>query len=247
MSKGAKLSLLMISLTILFMASLMSGMIRSSHWNIDNIELDAEFKRVNSEQIRVAVASYPERSFFKVKVNDIRENIMHIPWVQQVTIKKKWPNSIIIKVIEHKAVAVWNDNKLLNEKGEVFKVDSIDDLAALPSISGNDGNSQQIWDKYIRFNDIVKSTGFDIDTTKVSSRGGWSLYLSNGININLGSQKMDAKLVRLTDTWTKLLNKNKQLPHYIDLRYTNGYVVKWPQSNNRELQQQQLGTGNNNG
>lgn len=247
MSKGTKLSLLMISLTILFMAALMSGMIRSSHWNIDNIELDAEFKRVNSEQIRVAVASYPERSFFKVKVDDIRENLMQIPWVQQVTIKKKWPNSIIIKVIEHKAVAVWNDNKLLNEKGEVFKVDSIDDLTALPSISGNDGNSQQIWDKYIRFNDIVKSTGFDIDTTKVSNRGGWSLYLSNGININLGSQKMDAKLVRLTDTWTKLLNKNKQLPHYIDLRYTNGYVVKWPQSNNRELQQQQLGTGNNNG
>ena len=46
MSKGAKLSVLLISLTILFMASLMSGVIKSSHWEIVNINLSAEFKRV---------------------------------------------------------------------------------------------------------------------------------------------------------------------------------------------------------
>jgi hypothetical protein len=48
MSKGSKLSLLLISLTILLMAALMSGVIKSEHWEIKNIEIDAEFKRVNS-------------------------------------------------------------------------------------------------------------------------------------------------------------------------------------------------------
>ena len=246
MSKEAKLSLLFISLTILLMAALMSGVIQSSHWSIDKIELDAEFRRVNTEQIRIAVATYPERSFFKVNANTIRENLMIIPWVQRVTVNKKWPNSLVIKVIEHKAVAVWNKDKLLNENGEIFEVDSIDDLTALPHIQGNNQISQQIWDKFIRFNNIVKNTGFDITSTTVSNRGGWSLFLSNGMNINLGSQKMDAKLVRLTDTWAKLLKHNGQTPKYIDLRYTNGYVVKWPQSEIDNSQLAQI-TGNNNG
>ncbi|VAW41345.1 hypothetical protein MNBD_GAMMA01-1516 [hydrothermal vent metagenome] len=259
MSKGTKLSLLLISLTILLMAALMSGMIKSNHWTITNIELEAEFKRVNSEQIRVTVAAYPERSFFKIKANIIRENLINIPWVQYVTVNKKWPNTLIIRLIEHKAVAVWNDNQLLNAKGEVFEVDNIDDLTALPQIQGKDDDSVMIWDKFIRYNEIIKHTGYDISSAQVSHRGGWSLDLSNGIHIILGSQQMDAKLVRLADTWAKLIKLNEQFPQYIDLRYTNGYAVQWQYINTENIEnievdkntinntEQQLDTGNING
>lgn len=210
------------------MAALTSGVIQSEHWKINNIELSAEFKRVNSEQVRIAVAAYPERSFFKVKASDIREKLQQIPWVQQVSVNKKWPQSLMITIIEHKAVAVWNENKLLNENGEIFEVDSIDDLAALPKITGNNRDSKDIWDKFIRFNDIVKNTGLDVNSATVSKRGSWKLGLSNGIQVNLGSHQMDARLVRMADTWNKLLKQNEQLPYYLDLRYTNGYVAKWP-------------------
>jgi cell division protein FtsQ len=253
MSKGAKLSTLLISLTILLMAALMSGVIQSSHWNITAIELDAVFKRVNSEQIRIVVAAYPERSFFKIKAETIRENLNEIPWVQKVSVNKKWPNKLTIKLIEHKAVAVWNNNQLLNAKGEIFEVDSIDNLAALPKINGKDSNASEIWNNYIRYNDIIKQIGYDIVMTKVTNRGGWDLHLSNGVNINLGSQQMDAKLVRLVETWMKLLNLNNNPPEYIDLRYTNGYVVRWPKNDinlsNRDINKSEMinNTGNTNG
>ena len=232
MSKGAKLSLLLVSMTILLMASLMSGVIRSSHWEVSNIELDAEFRRVNSEQVRIIVAAYPERSFFKIKADVIRNNLKNIPWVKKVTVNKKWPNSLIIKLIEHKAVAVWNNNQLLNNQGEIFNVDSIDDLSALPKIEGKNNQSQIIWNHFNRYSDIIKQTGYDIRSTKVSNRGGWNLYLSNGINLKLGSQQIDAKLVRMIDTWSKLAKLNEEMPETIDLRYTNGYAVKWTKNNN---------------
>jgi len=246
MSNGAKLSMLLISLTILFMAALTSGVIQLDHWKIGNIDISAEFKRVNSEQIRIVVASYPERSFFKVKANEVKNNLMQIPWVQQVSVNKKWPQTLKIKIIEHKAVAVWNDNKLLNEKGQIFAVDGVDDLAALPKIYGEDKNSQPIWDKFIRFNDIVKHTGQDINFASVSQRGSWQLTLSNGINLNLGAQQMDARLVRLADTWNSLLRQNEIAPNYIDLRYTNGYVAKWPIAHLDEKPNTE-NTGNSNG
>lgn len=235
MSKGSKLSLLLISMTILLMAALMSGVIKSNHWEVTNIELEAEFKRVNSEQIRVVVADYPERSFFKIKADVIRDNLKNIPWVQKVTVNKKWPNTIMIRLIEHKAVAVWNNNQLLNEKGEIFDVDSINDLTALPQINGKDNHSVTIWDSYVRYSDIVRKTGYDISSTVVSNRGGWNIFLSNGLNIKLGSKKIDAKLVRLVETWTKLLILNEKLPLYIDLRYTNGYAIMWPETNTQNF------------
>jgi cell division protein FtsQ len=248
MSKGAKLSLLMISLTVLMMAALMSGMVQSNHWKVTNIELDAEFRRVNSEQIRIVVAAYPERSFFKINANTIRDNLKLIPWVQSASVNKKWPNKLLIKVIEHKAVAVWNDSQLLNDKGKIFKVDSIDNVASLPKISGKDSNASSIWNNFTRYNDIIKQIGYDITLTNVTNRGGWNIYLSNGININLGSQQMDAKLLRLTETWIDLQKLNNYLPEYIDLRYTNGYVVRWPkkQLNPADIEMSD-NTGNING
>jgi len=227
MSKTVKLSLLLFSLTLMLMAALMSGVIKSDHWSVNNIELEAEFNRVNSEQIRVAVAAYSERSFFKIKVAEIRKNLAKIPWVQQVSVNKKWPNTLIISVQEHDAAAVWNDRQLLNEKGEIFEVSRLDNLSALPKIYGKDSHSVKIWDKYLRYSKIVKNTGNTIQTTHVTERGGWTLLLSNGSQVFLGSKHIDSRLVRLADTWLKLINLKEQLPQTIDLRYTNGYVVTW--------------------
>jgi len=248
MSKGTKLSLVLLSLTFLLMAALMSGLIKSESWEINKIDIRAEFKRVSSEQIRMAVLSYPQRSFFKVKADVIRDELIKLPWVQKVTVNKKWPNTIIIKLVEHKAVAIWNENKLLNDKGEIFEVDGFDNLEVLPKLIGVENQASQIWDKYLRFNKIVQTFGYDLVSTRVSKRGGWELYLSNGSVVNLGSQNMDARLVRLAETWSKLLKKIKTEPHYIDLRYTNGYAIKWqkPQVNEHDLIEQK-DTGNING
>ncbi len=248
MSKGAKLSLLLLSLTVLLMAALMSGLIKSDNWKIKNIDIKAEFKRVSSEQIRMAVLSYPQRSFFKVKAIAIREKLINLPWVQKVTVNKKWPDTIVVKLVEHKAVAIWNEDKLLNDKGEIFKVDDFANLEVLPKLSGKDSQSVQIWDKYLRFNKIVQGFGYDLAASKVSERGGWELFLSNGIEINLGSQNMDARLIRLAETWSKLLRKIKTEPHYVDLRYTNGYAIKWqkPEINEQDTLEESE-TGNLNG
>lgn len=227
MSKAAKLTLLLFSLTLMLMAALMSGVIKSDHWYVNNIELEAEFNRVSSEQIRVAVAAYSERSFFKIEVEEIRNNLAKIPWVQHVSVNKKWPGTLIIKVQEHAAVAVWNVHQLLNEKGEVFEVNRLDNLTVLPRIFGKDNHSESIWDKYLRYSKIVKYTGNRIQSTHVSERGGWTLRLSNGSLVYLGSKHIDSRLVRLADTWLKLIKLKEQLPQVIDLRYTNGYVVTW--------------------
>ncbi len=227
MSKGTKVSLLLLSLTVLIMAAFMSGMIKSNRWKITNINLKAEFNRVTAEQIRVEIAATSERSFFNINIEEIRNQLLQIPWVQNVNILKKWPNTLLVTVIEHKAIAVWNTDKLLNMNGEIFEVDSVASIESLPHIFGQDNLSVSILTKFIRFNELFKSTGLDISSASISPRGGWDLTLSNGINVNLGTSQKDSKLIRLAETWINLLKLHEQIPEYIDLRYSNGYVVKW--------------------
>jgi cell division protein FtsQ len=247
MSKGTKISLLLLSLTVLVMAALMSGMIKSDRWKISNVDLKAEFNRVTAEQIRVAIAATTERSFFNIKIEEIRSSILQIPWVQNVSILKKWPNTLIVTVIEHKAVAVWNSDKLLNLDGHIFEVDTLDSVESLPRIYGLDNLSSLILTKYLRFNELFKTTGLDITSATVSPRGGWNLNLSNGINVNLGTLQMDSKIIRLCETWVNLLKQNDQAPEYIDLRYSNGYAVKWREKSNAIQTESVENKGNLNG
>ena len=115
MSKGTKASLILLSLSVLLLAALMSGAIQSDRWKITELDINAEFKRVSSEQIRLAIAATEERSFFKVDIGEIQNNLGQIPWVQKVSVLKKWPNTLIVTLIEHKAAAVWNENQLLKD------------------------------------------------------------------------------------------------------------------------------------
>jgi len=228
MNKNFKASLIVVSICILLMAALMSGAIQSDRWKINSLELNAGFKRVSAEQIRVAIAASKERSFFKIDIEHIKQALKQIPWVKRVDVKKKWPNTLIVNLVEHEAFAIWNQNQLLNYSGDIFSVESTENLS-LPQIQGSDNQAKEILQKFSRFKELIATTGFDIKKAIVSPRGSWSIELNNGIQINLGSQQKDSRIIRLKDTWISLLKKNNDLPQYIDLRYTNGYAVKWKQ------------------
>ena len=147
--------------------------------------------------------------------------------MQKVNVNKKWPNTLQVKLIEQKAVAIWNQNKLLNEDGNIFSVTSTDDLNSLPEIYGSDSQAKEILVKFTRFQELLTTTGFDIKAANISPRGAWIIDLSNEIRLNIGTQNQDSRLIRLVETWIKLLKTNSNMPEYIDLRYTNGYAVKW--------------------
>ena len=73
------------------------------------------------------------------------------------------------------------------------------------------------------------------------SGGDWQLILRNGLEVLLGSEKHEARVLRLAETWEQLLAASERLPERVDLRYSNGYVVKWREGN--ELTEQVFNFG----
>ena len=227
MSKLGQLSMVLGLLGLLLIAAMMSGLIRSERWTISNLEVSAEYQRVSAEQIRTTIANSAERSFFRLNTAQIQQQLMDIPWVRKVQVSKRWPDTLKVKVWEHQAVAVWNQETLLNESGEIFQVHAIDSMRHLPLLVGPADNAQQMLSDYQRLNQLLVPTGVEIARADMSERGGWVLVLRNGLEVVLGSEKMDARLLRFADTWGALLKKSGRLPESVDLRYTNGYVVRW--------------------
>ncbi len=227
MNKTMQLMVIFSLLALLLVVAMMSGLIQSDRWKISQLEVAAEYKRITPEQLRLMVAKTPERSFFRLDAEHVKANIESMSWVSYAHVVKQWPDTLKITIKEHKAIAIWNEKDLLNESGEVFQVDAVDHLKALPHLYGLSENSAATLENFKRFNQLLKPVGFEINLARVNERGDWQLTLRNGLEVMLGSEKHEARILRMAETWEQLLAASEQLPERIDLRYSNGYVVQW--------------------
>ncbi|MGJ8662285.1 MAG: cell division protein FtsQ/DivIB [Marinicella sp.] len=227
MSKALQLTIIFSLLVLLLVVAMMSGLIQSERWRISHLEVAADYERITSEQLRLMVAKTPERSFFRLDAETVKANIESMPWVRYAHVVKQWPDTLKITIKEHQAIAIWNDKDLLNQTGEIFQVDAVDHLAALPRIYGLNEDSVDTLQSFNRFNQLLKPVGYEISEAKVNERGDWRLILRNGLEVLLGSEKHEARVLRLAETWEQLLKVSERLPERVDLRYSNGYVVRW--------------------
>lgn len=227
MSKSLQLTIIFSMLLLLLVVAMMSGLIQSDRWRISQLEVAAEYDRITPEQLRLMVAKTPERSFFRLDAEVVKQNIESMPWVRYAHVVKQWPDTLKITIKEHQAIAIWNGKDLLNQTGEVFEVDAVDHLTALPKIFGIEEDSKTTLENYNRFNQLLQPVGYEISEAHVDVRGDWRLVLRNGLEVLLGSEKHEARILRLAETWEQLLKTSERLPERVDLRYSNGYVVRW--------------------
>ena len=48
---------------------------------------------------------------FNLNLNDIRQNVLTVPWVKDVSINRKLPNSLLLVIEEYQPSAIWEFNK----------------------------------------------------------------------------------------------------------------------------------------
>jgi cell division protein FtsQ len=66
-----------------------------------------------------------------------------------------------------------------------------------------------------------------VTAVTLSPRGGWTLTLASGAEIAIGREHPRERLKRFLDAWPKLAAGRANSPAYIDLRYANGFAVRW--------------------
>ena len=205
------------------------GMVASERWPIRWMQIDGPFQRVSAEQIRANLTSGVNRSFFTVDLNAISTSASKMPWVSRVEVQKSWPDTVYVLVDEYVPVADWRDDQLVSDTGVAFSVPGAAGMQGLPSLYGPPGELERVWDHWHRFNQELLPLGLEVDGIQLDRRGAWSLKLSNGTEIDLGRDDELVRLQRLVASWSSLTGGKVLPPSGVDLRYTNGFAVRWPE------------------
>ncbi|GBL05625.1 cell division protein FtsQ/DivIB [Glaciecola sp. KUL10] len=171
-------------------------------------------------------------SFFALDVNDVHALLEGLPWVYRASVRKRWPNSLHVYLVEQTPAATWNDDLLLNEAGEPFDGAALYSLGytkKLPSIFGPGGSEKTALAGLSAMQLILSNTGLRVEQLFLSERFAWRVELNNNIQLNLGRKEFIDRLQRFIDVYPLLREQNKQI-NYIDLRYDTGLAVGWGES-----------------
>ena len=195
-------------------------------------------ERVVPAEVLALVKSGVQGNFMTVDINRLRLSLEALPWVRSVSIRREFPDRLLLQIEEHRAVAHWNDDALVNQQGDVFVAET---KQQLPRFIGIDGSSAEVLDEYKAFSRQLAVLNLQVSQIALSARHAWQLRLSNGTVLELGREALQERMARFVayqmtedskpkaeetkagDSGRKLATQGSSV---VDMRYRNGFAVR---------------------
>lgn len=207
-----------------------TGVIARERWPIRWLEIDGQFERVSAEQVRASLTPLVKGSFFAVDLASLYQTAGSLPWVSSVSVQKIWPDSIQVSIKEYKPVSHWIDGFMVAADGRSFKVPRANEIQGLPWLEGPESQQDVVFESWRKIDDELVRIGQQIDRLSLDARGSWSAVLSGGTEVRFGKGDLFESLEVMVSSWAGLMRGQSLPPISIDLRYTNGFAVLWPQN-----------------
>ena len=194
---------------------------------ISSITIEGPFQRVTALQIEEAISDELGAGFFTSDLEQIRERIVELSWIDAATVARRWPGTLAIAVTEQVPAATWGERGLLNTRGELFVHDARHVPAELPRLSGPDDQSSLVAQRYLDMREKLIPSGLDLREVTLDPRGSWRMVLSNGVEIRLGRRDIDARAALFVDVAADLISSREAEIAFVDMRYSNGFTIGW--------------------
>lgn len=188
---------------------------------------DLQFQ--DKHQIENILLKELSKGFYGLSVNQLKKTLLNLSWIERTEVKRLWPETIQINLLERKPCVIWNKTSFISDKGELFDSSHSQKgqgvLENLPKLHGPKGRHGLVWQNYLVMEKVLESIDLKISELALSPRGSWEIKLENNTKIILGTREVLARLRRFIRIYDKLMMQQPHEIAYVDLRYTSGMAV----------------------
>jgi cell division protein FtsQ len=189
------------------------------------VDVKGDLQHVNREQVQFIVSREMKGNFFTLNLDRTRAAFEKLPWVRNVNVRRRWPDRLEVAIEEHVVLARWGTTALVNTHGELFKAAS---NAALPEFNGPEDSAGEVARHYEEFARLLKPLDLSPTRMTLSDRRALQVRLNNNLVVELGRDKVRERLEKFVGVYERTVAKLPQSVAYADLRYPNGFAVRYP-------------------
>ena len=212
---------------------------RTTFLRLERIEV-GPLRKLTRDEVVALTGVKPGDAMLSLRLKRIGEQLAKNPWVEKVTVRRYFPHTLAIELVEREPVAVVNMGYLyyLDKKGEVFKPLQEGDRIDFPVVTGvteddmakDPNGSREAFQGVLRLVAILATgTAFrleDVSEIHYDKGFGYTLFTSRGgVPVRVGNKGFEAKLGRLARIYQDLQTQTSRM-EYIDLDYNDKIIVK---------------------
>jgi len=86
------------------------------------IEIVGELRHVGRAAVRAAIAGHLQGNFFTMRLTRARAAFEAIPWVASASVRRVWPDELVVTLVERRAIGIWSDGRVVSDAGQLFDV-----------------------------------------------------------------------------------------------------------------------------
>lgn len=195
-----------------------------------------ELRHVNVLTIRSTAVPKLRGNFFTADLEAARAAFEAVPWVRRASVRREWPNRLIVALEEYQALATWGEdgNRLLSQQGELFAANLAeaeeDSSRSLPQLEGPPGSEKDVLARYQAMQQWFAAIDLAPEKVMLSGRYAWSVLLNNGTLVELGREQegvnLKQRVERLVKVYPHLVKMSHDRIETVDMRYPNGVALK---------------------
>ncbi|MFB3924455.1 MAG: cell division protein FtsQ/DivIB [Syntrophales bacterium] len=186
-------------------------------------------EKVTEKEILELSGLKPSQNILALNTGLMERRIKSNPWIQEVSITRNLPRNLLIEIKERKAVALIRRESTLffmDENGTVFKKLDAGERADLPILTGFYDRGKEDLELIRKSIELLAFLSSSNDFPKIENISeiqgdvifGFSLFVDNGLHIQLGFDDYENKLRRLKPVMADLARKNMDGFLSIDLK-----------------------------
>ena len=202
---------------------------------VERVVVTGDLAHVDKDALQSMISGSLERGFLWQDLQSLREPLEALPWIHRVVVRRQWPDSIEVRVVEQRPIARWGEASLLNHAGDVFAPASREELPALPRLAGPEGAHNLMMQHYLQVQQSLQGLGLQIEALEMDARGALVATLADGSELLFGRDALVERLARFRILYASRFAGRDEVPARVDLRYSHGAAVAW----RRESRQQE--------
>jgi cell division protein FtsQ len=194
------------------------------HLPIRTVKVEGKLNYLQRDHLQAVIEPHMMQSFFMLDVQSIQQALSQVPWMAHSSVRRVWPDTVLVHVQEHEPLAFWGTEGLISQEMVLFRPEKLPAIN-LPHLDGPDEQSVAVLGMFNTLNRLLADQDMHLVGLKLNARRAWQADLDNGMHVQLGSVDVVERFDRFLKSYPIALAENASQVRYVDLRYTNGFVI----------------------
>ncbi len=194
---------------------------------ISKVTVNGDFRFLDREAVERIMLPHLGTGYFMVDLARIRDDLLSLPMVYQVTVRRAWPDRLMVFITEQVPVLRFGDDAYLNPYAEAFHPQTGLPGVDLPRVDGPAGSETMLLRQFDVFTGLLEPAGLRIARLMLDGKHAWRITLDNGSEVLLGRRDIERRAALMARLFAHDWASERDRVERVDMRYTNGVAVAW--------------------